>query len=76
MRKTGLRACVILLAALAVPPLAQPLEREPLPVFAERSIRGLEEIYINGGRRGLLLRIRACDLEAAVELKWVDVALS
>ena len=50
--------------------------RKPLPVFAERSIRGLEEIYINGGRRGLLLRIRACDLEAAVELKWVDVALS
>jgi prolyl-tRNA editing enzyme YbaK/EbsC (Cys-tRNA(Pro) deacylase) len=45
-------------------------------VFAERSIRGLEEIYINGGRRGLLLKIRASDLEAAVELKWVDVALS
>jgi Cys-tRNA(Pro) deacylase len=50
--------------------------RKPLPVFAERSIRGLEEIYINGGRRGLLLKIRASDLEAAVELKWVDVALS
>jgi Cys-tRNA(Pro) deacylase len=50
--------------------------RKPLPVFAERSIRGLREIYINGGRRGLLLRIRASDLEAAVELKWVDVALS
>jgi Cys-tRNA(Pro) deacylase len=50
--------------------------RKPLPVFAERSIRSLDEIYINGGRRGLLLKIRPSDLEAAVELKWVDVALS
>jgi Cys-tRNA(Pro) deacylase len=50
--------------------------RKPLPVFAERSIRGLGEIYINGGRRGLLLRIRPADLEAALAVTWVDVALS
>ena len=50
--------------------------RKPLPVFAERSLRSLDQIYINGGRRGLLLKIRPSDLEAAVELKWVDVALS
>jgi prolyl-tRNA editing enzyme YbaK/EbsC (Cys-tRNA(Pro) deacylase) len=50
--------------------------RKPLPVFAERSIRGLGEIYINGGRRGLLLKIRPADLEAALAVRWVDAALS
>ena len=49
--------------------------RKPLPVFAERSIRGLGEIYINGGRRGLLLKIRPSDLETALPVTWVDVAL-
>jgi Cys-tRNA(Pro) deacylase len=50
--------------------------RKPLPVFAERSIRSLGEIYINGGRRGLLLKMRPADLEAALPVTWVDVALS
>lgn len=50
--------------------------RRPLPVFAERSILAMPEIYINGGRRGLLLRIRSADLEQALALRWVDVALS
>jgi prolyl-tRNA editing enzyme YbaK/EbsC (Cys-tRNA(Pro) deacylase) len=50
--------------------------RKPLPVFAERSIRALGEIYINGGRRGLLLKIRPADLETALAVTWVDVALS
>jgi Cys-tRNA(Pro) deacylase len=50
--------------------------RKQMPVFAERCIRELEEIYINGGRRGLLLRIRPADLEAALAVTWVDVALS
>jgi Cys-tRNA(Pro) deacylase len=49
--------------------------RKPLPVFAERSILAMPEIYINGGRRGLLLRIRSADLEQALALRWVDVAL-
>ena len=30
--------------------------RKPLPVFVERSILELPEIYINGGRRGLLVK--------------------
>ena len=29
--------------------------KKPLPVFVERSILELPEIYINGGRRGLLV---------------------
>ena len=50
--------------------------RKPLPVFAERSIRALGEIYINGGRRGLLLKIRPAVLETALALTWVAVAQS
>jgi Cys-tRNA(Pro) deacylase len=50
--------------------------RKPLPVFAERSIMELEFIYINGGRRGLLVKMRSADLARALELKLVDVALS
>jgi Cys-tRNA(Pro) deacylase len=50
--------------------------KKALPVYAERSIRELPEIYINGGRRGLLLGMRAADLERALALTWVDVALS
>ena len=50
--------------------------RKPLPVYAERSIFELPEIYINGGRRGLLLRMRSADLAAALKLTLVDVALS
>ena len=50
--------------------------RKPLPVYAERSILGLPEIYINGGRRGLLVKIRSADLAGALEPTLVDVALS
>ena len=50
--------------------------RKQMPVFAERSIRELEEIYINGGRRGLLLKMRTSDLARALPLSLVDVALS
>jgi Cys-tRNA(Pro) deacylase len=50
--------------------------RKNLPVFAERSILELPEIYINGGRRGLLVRLRSADLETALKISWVDVALS
>ncbi|HEX6414683.1 MAG TPA: aminoacyl-tRNA deacylase [Burkholderiales bacterium] len=50
--------------------------RKPLPIYAERSIFDLPEIYINGGRRGLLLRMRSADLAAALKLTLVAVALS
>jgi Cys-tRNA(Pro) deacylase len=50
--------------------------KKPLPVYVERSILELPEIYINGGRRGLLVRIRTADLAAALAIKPVDVALS
>ena len=50
--------------------------KKPLPVFVERSILELPEIYINGGRRGLLVKIRSADLASALRLNLVDVALS
>jgi Cys-tRNA(Pro) deacylase len=49
--------------------------RKPLPVFMERSIRELPRVYINGGRRGFLLRIRTEDLEKILRPQLVDVAL-
>ena len=50
--------------------------KKPLPVFVERSILELPEIYINGGRRGLLVRIRSADLARVLSVSPVDVALS
>ena len=50
--------------------------KKNLPVFAERSIFELPEIYINGGRRGLLVKIRSADLAGTLGLTLVDVALS
>jgi len=50
--------------------------RKSLPVFVERSILELAEIYINGGRRGLLVQLRTADLAKALRFTAVDVALS
>ena len=50
--------------------------RKRLPVYVERSVLALPAIYINGGRRGLLLRLRSADVAAILPLKPVDVALS
>src|SRR5258705_9265864 len=36
--------------------------RKPLPIYMERSIAALPAIYINGGRRGFLVKLRAADL--------------
>jgi len=48
--------------------------RKPLPVYIERSILELSSIYINGGRRGFLLRVRTEDLMSALKPLPVDVA--
>jgi Cys-tRNA(Pro) deacylase len=49
--------------------------KKRLPVFMERSIRALPRVYINGGRRGFLLRIKTGDLEKILRPQLVDVAL-
>jgi Cys-tRNA(Pro) deacylase len=50
--------------------------RKPLPVYVERSVLEMPFLYINGGRRGFLVRIRNEDLRRAVNPIPVDVARS
>jgi Cys-tRNA(Pro) deacylase len=50
--------------------------RKALPVFIERSILGLPMIYINGGRRGFLVRLSPSDLVRTLSPTPVDVARS
>ena len=49
--------------------------RKAMPVFMERSIAALPAIYINGGRRGLLLRISTADLVRVLAPALVDASL-
>ena len=49
--------------------------RKPLPVYMERSIAELPAVYINGGRRGLLVKIKTADLVKALQPHLVEVAL-
>ena len=49
--------------------------RKPLPVYVERSILEMPEIYINGGRRGLLVRLAAAELSRILRAVPVSVAL-
>ena len=49
--------------------------RKPMPVYVERSILDLPHIYINGGRRGLLVRIAPRELARVLSATPVDVAL-
>jgi len=50
--------------------------RKALTVFIERSILELPQIYINGGRRGFLVRISSADLERVLKPTPVDAARS
>ena len=49
--------------------------RKPLPVYAEESIFELENIYINGGKRGYLVGMTPDDLETVLEIHKTSVAL-
>lgn len=49
--------------------------KKPLPVYMEKTIAALRSIYINGGRRGLLVKIRTEDLVKVLRPQLVDVAL-
>jgi Cys-tRNA(Pro) deacylase len=49
--------------------------RKPLPIYMERSIAALPAIYINGGRRGLLVKIKTQELVRVLKPELVDVAL-
>ncbi|MBA2647977.1 MAG: Cys-tRNA(Pro) deacylase [Pyrinomonadaceae bacterium] len=49
--------------------------RVRLPVYVEGTILALPEIYINGGKRGFLVRINPQDLHHLLPITEVDVAL-
>ncbi len=50
--------------------------RKAMPVFLERSIAGLDRIYINGGRRGFLVALAPADLIRVLSPTLVDVAVA
>lgn len=50
--------------------------RKKLPVFVERSVLELNAIYINGGRRGLLVRIDPRELVRVLGATPVEIAVS
>ena len=48
--------------------------RRVMPVYVEASILDLERIYINGGKRGLLVSLNPADLAKALDVTPVSVA--
>jgi Cys-tRNA(Pro) deacylase len=50
--------------------------RKALPIYMERSILDLPHIYINGGRRGFLVKLEAADLVRALAPQLVEAALA
>ena len=49
--------------------------RKPLPVYVERTVLELERIYINGGRRGLLVSVAPVELVRVLHAAPVEAAL-
>ena len=49
--------------------------RKALPVFVERSLLDLDTIYVNGGRRGLLVAVDPGALTRVLDATAVDVAI-
>ena len=50
--------------------------RAKMPIFIEASILDLGDIYINGGKRGFLVRIRAADAAQVLDAAPVTVAIT
>ncbi len=50
--------------------------RKPMPVFVEESVLGLQRIYLNGGRRGVLVSIDPAVLVALLQAQPVHCALA
>lgn len=49
--------------------------RRAMPVYVERSIAGLDYLYVNGGRRGYLVGMQPADLMRVLKPTLVDVAI-
>jgi Cys-tRNA(Pro) deacylase len=50
--------------------------RKALPIYAERSIAALPYVYVNGGRRGYLVGMKADDLVRVLKPTLVDIAIT
>jgi Cys-tRNA(Pro) deacylase len=50
--------------------------RKQLPVYAEKTIFDLEQIYINGGKRGFLVEITPTDLGSALPITKIEVGIT
>jgi Cys-tRNA(Pro) deacylase len=48
--------------------------RKPMPVYLQRTVLELPQIYINGGRRGYLLRMDSAEIVRTLSPVLVDVA--
>lgn len=49
--------------------------KQPLPVYAEKSIFALERIVINGGKRGFLVEIEPSELKRTLDAQEVEVGI-
>src|SRR5450759_2281276 len=47
--------------------------RKPMPVYMEKTILGLEKLYINGGRRGFLVGMPPAEVVRVVQPVMVEV---
>lgn len=45
-----------------------------MPIYAESTIQELEELYINGGKRGFLLSMTPAELQRVADPIWVEAA--
>ena len=50
--------------------------RKPLPVYIESSILDIAKVYINGGRRGLLVGLPPSDIKRLLNATVVNVSLA
>jgi Cys-tRNA(Pro) deacylase len=49
--------------------------RKAMPIYMERSILALPEIYINGGRRGFLVKLNPSEVVRLLKASLIDAAL-
>ncbi|MEK6756982.1 MAG: Cys-tRNA(Pro) deacylase [Bacteroidota bacterium] len=50
--------------------------RHPLPIYVEKSIFDLPQIYINGGKRGFLVEMAPADLRTVLSITEVEIGIS
>lgn len=49
--------------------------KRQMPIYAERSILDLERLWLNGGKRGMMVSLTPQELERTLQPTWVEVAL-